>query len=202
MMTPAELLRRIKERFPEMGQTELADMLELSQSSISRIANGASDVRRSTVEKLIAVARREGILTNADTVASSSTTVNVVGVVGLGETIEWLGDETTVLGEIEAPFPLAEGCVALEARGDSQFPRVRDGELVIVRPNASVEDLIGEEAVVRLEDGSHLLKTLRRGYEPGTFNLEAFNARTRENVRVAWAAEVVAIVPRRRWRRL
>ncbi len=62
--------------------------------------------------------------------------------------------------------------------------------------------MIGEEAVVKVLDGPYLLKTIRRGYEPGTFNLVSLNAEVIESQFIEWVAEIWAIIPRRRWSKL
>ena len=129
--------------------------------------------------------------------------VRIVGLVGLGEAVEWHGDGDVDMGEVELPFPVPQGCVALEARGDSMAPRVRNGEIVVVLKNGlTARDLIGREAIVKVQNGEYLLKTIRRGYQDGRFNLESFNAPLREDIAIEWVGELVAIIPSKRWVRL
>jgi SOS-response transcriptional repressor LexA len=128
--------------------------------------------------------------------------VPVIGIVGLGENIDWHGDDS-MLDEVIVDFPLSKDCFALECRGDSMLPRLRHGDLVIACNNTPApERLYGEEAVVKVENGPYLLKILRRGYEPGTFNLESHNAPTRESQTLEWVAILRAILPKGQWKRI
>lgn len=187
-----------------MTQGQLAERLGVSQATISRWKSGDQDPKYAEGQKLEQLAHSLGVFLGTH-IELKPRPIAVVGLVGLGEEIEWHGHEAGVsdLGEVDVPFPMPEDCFALEARGDSMMPRVRNGELIVARRNGVTPDeMIGAEAVVKLVDGPYLFKTIRRGYDPDHFNLESFNAGLRENVRIEWAAEVWAIIPARRWRKL
>lgn len=129
--------------------------------------------------------------------------VPIVGLVGLGGEIQWDEDGHVHLGEVELPFSLPPGCFALEAKGDSQHPRVKDGEVVITRwHEGAVRDLIGREAVVELSDKRYLLKVIRRGTEADLYHLESHNAGLIEDVEISRAGPVMMIMPSREWVRL
>lgn len=129
--------------------------------------------------------------------------IPLAGLVGLGERIHWYGDDHVPLTLVEIPYPLPKGCFALEARGNSQFPRVKDGELVVTRwHDGPVRDLLGVEAVLETKDSEYLLKTLRRGSEEDAYNLETHNGPTIENVEVKRAGRVMMILPSKEWVRL
>jgi phage repressor protein C with HTH and peptisase S24 domain len=136
--------------------------------------------------------------------AASRSAIAVVGIAGLGEEIEWHDNGDMDLGEVEvAGLSAADGLMALECRGDSMRPRVNDRELVVARrrDGKTPGDLVGREAIVKVSDGPVLLKRIRRGYEPGRWNLESYNADLRENVAIEWVAELVSIIPEGAWRR-
>lgn len=63
-------------------------------------------------------------------------------------------------------------------------------------------DLYGIPCVVETEDGRVLVKRLKRGSAPGLYNLESDFGPVIEDVRLAWAAEVVAVIPPRQARRI
>lgn len=89
--------------------------------------------------------------------------------------------------------------VALRIRGDSMRP-LREGWHVYYRRDADgVDDAVclNQLCVARTVDGRTLLKELRRGYEPGRYNLHSWAAGTDviEDVALAWAVPVVAILP-------
>lgn len=135
--------------------------------------------------------------------ALRSTVVDVVGTVGLGEKIVWQEGGDVPLGCIELPYPLPEGCFALEARGQSQYPRVRDGEVVIAKwYEGDADDLIGREVVLEDEEGTYLLKTLKKQEPDGAFTIGSHNAADQEGVHVKRAAEVMSIVPTKQWTRI
>lgn len=130
-------------------------------------------------------------------------TVSIVGLVGLGDQIQWTEEGDLSLGEVELPFVVANDCFGLEARGASQYPRVKDGEIVIARWLSDMpEHYIGREVVLKTEDGTYLLKTLKRHDGDGHFTIGSHNAPDVENVPIEKVAEVVSIVPQHQWRRI
>ena len=89
--------------------------------------------------------------------------------------------------------------VALRIRGNSMRP-LREGWLVYYRRDADGVDegtCLNQLCVVRLVDGRTLLKELRRGYQAGHYNLHSWaaGADVIEDVAVAWASPVSAILP-------
>ena len=60
------------------------------------------------------------------------------------------------------PFPVMndEKVYALEITGDSMLPLYRDGDTIVVSPNASVRR--GDRVVVRTNDGEVMAKVLKR----------------------------------------
>lgn len=135
--------------------------------------------------------------------ANRSTVVDVVGIVGLGEAIRWVEEGEMALGEIELPYALPEGCFALEAKGQSQFPRVKDGEVVIAKwYDGEPGSLIGQEVVLEDEEGTYLLKTLKKHAKDGSFTIGSHNAPDQDDVDVKRVAEVMSIVPAKQWKRI
>lgn len=194
------LLSAIKKK-NQWNQDRLAEELGVSQASVARYLKGSQTPNYESGVNIVELAISLGILTDNQRAPLNTTIVSIYGLVGLGENIEWIGEPGMSLEEIELPFPVKDGCVALEARGDSQFPRVKNGEIVIVKfDNISPMDMVGQEAVVKLTDGMYLMKTIRRGYEADKFNLESFNAPTRENVEIEQVGSIEAIIPAKRWR--
>ena len=97
---------------------------------------------------------------------------------------------------VELPFSFPDPILAFEITGDSMLPAYEAGEIIIcLRDQVRATDhYLGERVVVRLSTGERYLKRLARGFERGTFNLESWNARTIENVRIEWVGEIVAAV--------
>ena len=89
----------------------------------------------------------------------------------------------------ESPDPNA---YALEISGDSMLPLYRDGDIVIVSPNASVRR--GDRVVLKTRDGEVLAKELKRRTE-NIIELKSLNPehpdRTIPLDRVAWLARII-----------
>lgn len=137
--------------------------------------------------------------------AKSQTIVSVHGRVGTGAEIR--PDEEQVppegLEEIETAFPLPEDAIAFRIEGDSQWPRYDEGDVVIVRTRGNEpESLIGAEAVIKTSTGQRYLKRIRAGNRKNLFDLESHNAPPIKGVRIAWCAEVHAVIRAGQWRKL
>lgn len=181
------------------NQAALGADIGVSQATVSKWLSGKQLPGFKQIQNLERIAVQSGMLVPKPVSVPSSSTVLIHGFVGLGEDVTWFED-TVGLEVAELPFPVPEGCVGLECRGDSMFPRVKNGDIVVVRVNgASPDEYLGQEAVVKVRDGGYLLKIIRRGDESGLYNLESHNAPTRENVEIESVAELWAIIPAKRW---
>lgn len=126
----------------------------------------------------------------------SSADTPVVGIVGAGAEVMPFDDYPRGRGfrMVEAPEGV-HGAVALEIQGDSMYP-LENGWLVFYRKDHAegvLDTALNKLCVVRVKDGPTLLKKLRRGSEPGYWNLESWNGPLRENVLLEWATPVLAI---------
>ncbi len=75
------------------------------------------------------------------------------------------------------------------------FPRIKDGEIVIYKRDGLVpEQLIGQEAIVGLDDGRVFLKVIARGSQPNRWTLESHNFPSIYDATVEWCSEALAIV--------
>lgn len=117
--------------------------------------------------------------------------IKVVGHVGAGAEVFPFDDyaQGDGLEELE-PFPT--DAVAVMVKGDSMYPRYFEGERIIyVQDGGSPADYIGQECIVKLEDGRMLLKIMRKGSRKGLFTLESWNAAPIEDQKIEWAAPVL-----------
>ncbi len=121
----------------------------------------------------------------------------IVGTASLGFDGFW--------SELEYPVGHGDGHVmhpsedrnayALMVKGDSMYPAIRSGFIVIVEPNTA--PVVGEFVVVKLKDGRSTVKELlwQRGEE---YTLQAVNGQARMTVRaqdIEFVHYVAAIVP-------
>lgn len=188
-----------------LDQNGLADEIGVSQGTVSRWLNGNATPKWNQREKIEGLLLRLKLSHLAGSAPPEDYVVAVVGHVGLGEEVIILDGATEQeLELISLPLPLGgASCKALMARGNSQYPRVKNGEVVLFRrSDIAPAEMIGEEAIVQVIDGPVLLKTIRRGSAPGLFNLESHNAPLRENVALEWAGEILSIIPAGKWKPL
>lgn len=126
------------------------------------------------------------------------TLVPVVGYVGAGAEVFAFDDypQGGGLERVEGP-PGEDGCIAVVIRGDSQHP-LQEGWLIFYRrENGGIEEgTLGKLCVVKVTDGTTMLKTLRRGSRKGLWTLESWNAPPKEDVQLEWATRVLDIRPR------
>lgn len=107
------------------------------------------------------------------------------------------------LGEIEVPFPLPEGVMALQVTGESMWPRYDPGDIIIcLTRHRAPEELLGFEACVITDEGNRYLKRLTEANKKGLFNLESFNAAPIKSAKVTRAMEVHSVVRVGQWRKL
>jgi transcriptional regulator with XRE-family HTH domain len=127
----------------------------------------------------------------------------VKGYIGAGNTVlnfEAMG-ENEGFYEVARPPGVAGGVnlVAAEIRGGS-MPPWRDGDVVYceARDHVDIDSVLGEACLVELADGGTVFKDVRRGYEPGTFNLHSWDGRPpMENQRIVRAMPMVSVVRKR-----
>lgn len=181
-------------------QEELAAAVDTKQNNISRWIAGV-EPRGKPRDRIIELARESGLI--EDEVRS---TIPIMGYIGAGAEIDPEFEQVPENGidQVELPFQYAGDVLGFVVRGDSMLPRYEEGTVIVVyREQArSTISLVGEIAAVRTQDNRRFLKMLKAGGKPNTFNLESFNARPIENVRIVWASEVVGTVSPRHVRHI
>lgn len=131
--------------------------------------------------------------------------VRIIGRVGAdasGQVLLSSGHETWDM--VPPAFGVTSKAVALEVRGHSMHTFAEDGALIYFeeQKTAPDADMLGYPCVVETEDGRVLVKRLLRGSAPGLFDLESIVGPTIRDVRLNWAAEILAIVPPRQAKRI
>jgi phage repressor protein C with HTH and peptisase S24 domain len=96
--------------------------------------------------------------------------------------------------EVAFPHVVGSHAYALEISGDSMLPVYRDGDIIIVDPEAPVRR--GDRVVVKTLDGEVLAKELRR-QTAKTIDLKSLNAEHQDRLlqmdQVAWVARILWI---------
>ena len=174
-----------------MKARDLVDQTGHSKSEISEWINGK---RRFNADVLDAFARVIGV-DPGDLFRLPGGEALLIGKVGAGAEITRMEHPDILEG-----IPLPPGMNAPNAaiiEGDSQYPLKEDWVIFYGPENEGIPDkCVGELCVVQVKDGPTLLKTLKRGSRKGLWNLESWNAMTREDQKIEWAALVMDIRPR------
>lgn len=129
--------------------------------------------------------------------------VPVVGSAQLGDNGYWAElDYPVGHGDGYIDFPTRDpNAYALRCKGDSMAPRIKDGEFVVIEPNATPHP--GDEVMVKSEDGRVMVKELLY-VRDGIVHLASVNeSHGRISIplnQVAAMHLVVGIVKRTRWR--
>jgi repressor LexA len=181
-------------------QEDLADQLDAGQSSVSRWLNGGVPGGR-TLERIHELARESGIVVREPIPTNQAP---LVGRVGAGALIEVEYEQPDGYDSVELPFSYPDPIVAFEVAGDSQLPVYEPGAVIVCLRDQvrSTDHYLGMPVVVRISSGERYLKRLARGSGKGRYNLESWNARTIEDVRVEWVGEILATVNRTAIRRI
>lgn len=124
--------------------------------------------------------------------------IEIHGVVGAGAQVLPIEDdlEAIDLGAITIQDPDAMG--ALIVKGDSGYPRFRNGEAIIFYNKQLLpHEVADQEAIVQTLDGRKLIKTARpEPSSPGRFTLESFNAPPERNIELLCGWRIHSIVVR------
>ena len=126
--------------------------------------------------------------------------IPIMGRIGAGATIEPEYEQVPPegLGEVELPFPIEDDIIAFEVSGDSMLPKYESGDVIVVYRDQRhpLSSFYGEEAAVRLKTGERYLKTIERGKSPNLVNLNSFNAKPINGVKLDWIGEICVTLPR------
>jgi phage repressor protein C with HTH and peptisase S24 domain len=136
--------------------------------------------------------------TTSESAESGLLRVTVVGMIGAGAVIEPEFEQVPEGGlyEVELPYGVPGDLVAFQVEGDSMMPRYDEGDVILVwkEQKRSLESFYGKEAAVRTRDGRRYIKTILYGKTPNTVNLQSFNAKLIEGVRLEWIGEIYSTI--------
>jgi transcriptional regulator with XRE-family HTH domain len=190
-----------------LSQGRLAEAIETAQTTISSWERGRTEPTRDDVVRVadvlgISVAALE--LGEAGEAAERAA-IPIVGYVGAASEYFGFDDHAhgSGLDEIERPPGVPERAVAVIVRGDSGYPAIREG-MVLVYWNCMDDpsDVVGEDCFVRLKDGRTLVKLLERGSSPGLWTLVSINTSVApiRDVEIEWAAPIEIRLRRKNWK--
>lgn len=184
----------------QLSQRGLARLLGCDPSSVNRLVHGQRPLRLDEAEKLAPllgvptseVIQRAGVELGEP--SAGNTTTHLVGHIdGAGEAhIDW----RSRVAIVETLPELPRSAVAVQYRTAMTSLDAIDGWTVYVEPpTGKVDHALGRLALVTLESGMTIVGFLRRGYQPGTYNVTNFVPPQLENVGVKWATPVLLLKP-------
>lgn len=118
--------------------------------------------------------------------------IRVEGYIGAGAMIYALETQDDFwMDEVESPVGDADTFVAFVVRGDSNYPALKDREIVICkRDGTPAALLVGSECAVKLSDGRRLVKTITHGSLPGRYTLLSFNHPPIVDQMIDWSSKI------------
>jgi transcriptional regulator with XRE-family HTH domain len=200
--------QRIKDARAASGlsQGRLAEAVATAQTTISSWERGRTEPTR---EDVVRVAHALGVTPAALELGEGGenrrVAIPIVGYVGAASEYFGFDDHAQGAGldEIERPPGVPERAVAVIVRGDSGYPAIRDG-MVLVYWNCldDPSDVVGEDCFVRLQDGRTLVKLLERGTSPGLWTLVSINTSVApiRDVEIEWAAPIEIRLRKKNWK--
>lgn len=199
MATIPEKIRAIM-KSTGMKQMQLAERMEVSQSTVNRWLAGAEPEghRRDAINEMYDQVVEDGPK------EQSGTIVPVVGLIGAGGQIEPEYEQSPPEGldQIWIPFELDDDLIAFEVKGISMMPVYREGHVIICykEQKRPIDFFYGVDAAVTTSDGRRYLKTIIKN--GSNIDLYSFNADPIPNVKLAWIGEIFAAMPRSAVRRI
>ncbi|MBC6714736.1 helix-turn-helix transcriptional regulator [Aurantimonas sp. DM33-3] len=183
-----------------MSQVDLAEALGVHVTTMNRIERKSSVPSGARLEQIAKILRvRPDELVGG----SDKHEVPVMGYIGAGAEIEPEFEQVPPEGlhQVEIPFPVPDGIVAFEVRGDSMLPRFNEGDVILVftEQRRPIYTFFGEEAAVRTMDGRRYLKQIMR--DGDDIALLSWNARPITGVALEWIGEIFTIIPASQFRR-
>jgi transcriptional regulator with XRE-family HTH domain len=201
--------QRIKDARAASGlsQGRLAEAIATAQTTISSWERGRTEPTREDVAR---VAQALGVTLAALELGEGGSdnrpgAIPIVGFVGAASEYFGFDDHAQGAGldEIDRPPGVPERAVAVIVRGDSGYPAIREG-MVLVYWNCLEDpsDVVGEDCFVRLQDGRTLVKLLERGTSPGLWTLVSINTSVApiRDVEIEWAAPIEIRLRKKNWK--
>ncbi|BCW88014.1 hypothetical protein sos41_11520 [Alphaproteobacteria bacterium SO-S41] len=201
-MANDELAQRLRTARVAAGYADAsaaAAALSVKQSSYIQHENGTRGFKRDRAEHY---ARRFGVslewlLTGKGTMKGKARirSIPLAGHVGAGAQVHII--DGPALEHIDVPYELGSDAEAVEVRGDSMWPAIMEGEILIYdRIRHDPSSLIGCKVIAKLTDGRMFVKLLGKRSKDGLWTLHSFNGAPMDDVDLEWAAEVRIIMKR------
>ena len=188
----AERIRQARKRLKLSGES-LGKLIGVSKSTISQWENGNTQPSGVNLTLLCKALKTtpEWIIygkgsSSVDNPGSELANIKPSGVINISWEMR-MGDSGCILSKTPhdgyvTSFGATENSFAVRIHGDSLWPRINDGEVIVISPEIDV--VAGDEVYVLLSDGSEMIKRVfsisadrvqlieiaKREISPSTFN--------------------------------
>ncbi|RWE59791.1 MAG: helix-turn-helix transcriptional regulator [Mesorhizobium sp.] len=194
--------RKLEEH--RLSQSGLGRMLDIDRSTMSMLLSGK---RKLKLEKAADMARILGV-TVSDVIENMGIRVDGIkaGDVSAPHLLPfdgWIDDSARVHQEpggrrkrIDIGVSVEPGATALQFRTPQSNMDVLDGWIVVSGAKREPDDrMVGRGCVVGTKDGEILLRTIRRGYAPGSYNLLRLGSAEPKEAEIEWYAPILLMKP-------
>lgn len=184
----------------KMSQAELARLLDKNQSAVTLWETNKTNPRPKEIEqiaKLLRVSPNFLMFGNEGGEARKKNTIRVQAVIGADNQLQPMENPESRF--VEQP-PVSGG---LELRpttsalihGNSMWPVYHDGDVIFYNDEVTKrpEEVVGQECVVQLTDGSQYVKRVLNGSKPNLFTLASYNSPEIVDVGIDWCAPIIWI---------
>jgi repressor LexA len=196
-MQVADIIREIMEA-KNLNQVRLSKLIRVSQGTVSKWMSGQQGPRLEEWARVLRLIEGDATLKHLRYTADGSSAA-IMGRVGAGSIIEPDIEQVPPEGldSYTLPFPVPAEMIGFIVDGDSMYPKYEPGDIIVVYKDQrqAMTAYIGQNVVVRTEDGRRYLKRIFAGSKPDLYRLESFNAAPIHDVSIAWIGEIYATVP-------
>lgn len=178
MISAHERLRQARIAAGFETATAAAEAMGIKFPSYAHHENGTSGLSRAG-ERYARFFRvnLEWLLTGRGDMKDRHPSLRIMGYVGAGAVVDPIANLADQMFPEDIDLPSSEDVEALIVKGDSQWPRYMDGEIILVsRKPVLPDELIDCYAMVQTLDGRDLIKIIRRSGRPDEWLLESHNA--------------------------
>lgn len=149
IMSNINFANAIKEirKVHHLTQDELSEKLGINRTGVTYWENGRSIPSKQMLDKICELFNVDYNFLLGDYKLTKKTRIPILGTVPCGEAIEAIED---VVGYIDADVELGQtkSTFALYAKGDSMYPEIKDGDILVIKYSPIVES--GKIAIVKV----------------------------------------------------
>lgn len=208
MTEPHERLKeaRVRARYAEAA--DAARAFGWNEVTYRSHENGQRGLRPDVAKKYARAFRvsMAWLLTGSGSANSTDfTTVSLVGSISAGGTISLAADQSNDVDAYEAALmaTIPGATMAFQIVGTSMLPVYQPDSLIVCgEKRRDLRNLVGDVVAVCTAGGDRFLKIIHAGSRADRWHLESTNAPIMLDVEVAWAAEIVAIIPAKQWNKI